>query len=67
MQDRVKMTTKNMELIFLHYYFHSISRYSAETIVASLATKVSSISGKYKIAVAHMNIWVLAQSLPLQT
>jgi hypothetical protein len=59
MQDRVKMTTKTSKLIFLHYYTKAISMYSAETILSSLAAKVSSISGKYKIAVSHMSIWLL--------
>ena len=60
MEDRMltSKTQKHYEHIFLHYYFSSISDYCAESMVRSLISKVDSIDGKYKIAVAQMCVWV---------
>ena len=61
MEDRVAAakTHKHYELIFLHYYFSSISEFCAESIIRSLISKVDSIDGKYKIAVAQMCLWLV--------
>lgn len=61
MEDRMltSKTQKHYEHIFLHYYFSSISEYCAESMVRSLISKVDSIDGKYKIAVAQMCVWLV--------
>jgi hypothetical protein len=61
MEDRMltSKTQKHYEHIFLHYYFSSISDYCAESMVRSLISKVDSIDGKYKIAVAQMCVWLV--------